>query len=410
MMASSSVRDGRGGPPIPSSRPFVMTTEPLSVPLSEVAPELRRRERSRRLTALAFLVPAGILAVLFLYCPLVFIVQMSFTTGSSFLSPDGPVYTVAELRGDVPALPAEPVRHAPARRPGDGRRPVVRLPVRLHPRPPGALPRRRPGAHGLPDVRGPVHRLRDGLHPAARRTAGPDPSRLRDPGDIGILFSLPAVVFAMSIFTFPFMVMNIGTALRNVDPTLEEAAACLGARPWQTLLAGHPAADPGGGRRRHADGLRLEHRRVRRAAAAGLAQRAALAGLTLYQRGVVAERLRPVVDDGHRPARRRVHRDVLLAALLAWSPGRRDRRVDPGAVPARLGYPRRRVTAVLSHAYIWLCLVVFVLPFLALSSTRSDDRGGTSGLANYRDALGSFADNLSGASDHRRHVAASISR
>ncbi len=45
----------------------------------------------------------------------------------------------------------------------------------------------------------------------------------------------PSVVFAMSIFTFPFMVMNIGTALSNVDPTLEEAAACLGARPWQTF-------------------------------------------------------------------------------------------------------------------------------------------------------------------------------
>ena len=40
----------------------------------------------------------------------------------------------------------------------------------------------------------------------------------------------------MSIFTFPFMVMNVGTALSNVDPTLEEAAACLGARPWQTFV------------------------------------------------------------------------------------------------------------------------------------------------------------------------------
>jgi len=50
-----------------------------------------------------------------------------------------------------------------------------------------------------------------------------------------VLFSLPSVVFAMSIFTFPFMVLNIGTALGNVDPQLEEAAACLGARPWQTF-------------------------------------------------------------------------------------------------------------------------------------------------------------------------------
>jgi ABC-type spermidine/putrescine transport system permease subunit I len=50
-----------------------------------------------------------------------------------------------------------------------------------------------------------------------------------------VLYGLPSVVFAMSIFTFPFMVLNVGTALSNVDPTLEEAAACLGARPWQTF-------------------------------------------------------------------------------------------------------------------------------------------------------------------------------
>src|SRR6266498_3030920 len=37
------------------------------------------------------------------------------------------------------------------------------------------------------------------------------------------------------IFGFPFMVMNVGTALSNVDPILEEAAACLGARPLQTF-------------------------------------------------------------------------------------------------------------------------------------------------------------------------------
>jgi ABC-type spermidine/putrescine transport system permease subunit I len=50
-----------------------------------------------------------------------------------------------------------------------------------------------------------------------------------------VLYSLPSVVFAMSIFTFPFMVMNIGAALSNVDPKLEEAAACLGAKPMQTF-------------------------------------------------------------------------------------------------------------------------------------------------------------------------------
>ena len=50
-----------------------------------------------------------------------------------------------------------------------------------------------------------------------------------------LLYSLPSVLFAMAVFTFPFMVMNIGTALTNVDPLLEEAATCLGASPGQTF-------------------------------------------------------------------------------------------------------------------------------------------------------------------------------
>jgi putative spermidine/putrescine transport system permease protein len=50
-----------------------------------------------------------------------------------------------------------------------------------------------------------------------------------------LLYSLPSVLFAMAIFTLPFMVMNIGAALSNVDPTLEEAAICLGAHPVQTF-------------------------------------------------------------------------------------------------------------------------------------------------------------------------------
>lgn len=49
------------------------------------------------------------------------------------------------------------------------------------------------------------------------------------------LFSLPATLFAMAVFTFPFMVMNVGAALSNVDPLLEEAALTLGAKPWQTF-------------------------------------------------------------------------------------------------------------------------------------------------------------------------------
>lgn len=52
---------------------------------------------------------------------------------------------------------------------------------------------------------------------------------------VKLLYSLPSVLFAMAVFTFPFMVMNIGTALSNVDPVLEEAATCLGARRWQVF-------------------------------------------------------------------------------------------------------------------------------------------------------------------------------
>ena len=50
------------------------------------------------------------------------------------------------------------------------------------------------------------------------------------------LFSTGAVLFSMAVFTFPFMVMNIGAALSNVDPMLEEAAKTLGAKPWQTFI------------------------------------------------------------------------------------------------------------------------------------------------------------------------------
>ena len=87
-----------------------------------------------------------------------------------------------------------------------------------------------------------------------------------------VLFSLPSVVFAMSIFTFPFMVLNVGTALSNVDPTLEEAAACLGARPWQTFLRILAATHTLGHGCGCADGLRVEHRCLRRAAPARLDQ------------------------------------------------------------------------------------------------------------------------------------------
>lgn len=50
-----------------------------------------------------------------------------------------------------------------------------------------------------------------------------------------LLYSEGMTLFAMAIFTFPFMVMNVGASLSNVDPTLEEAARTLGAKPWQVF-------------------------------------------------------------------------------------------------------------------------------------------------------------------------------
>jgi putative spermidine/putrescine transport system permease protein len=50
-----------------------------------------------------------------------------------------------------------------------------------------------------------------------------------------LLYSEAMTLFGMALFTFPFMVMNVGAALSNVDPMLEEAARTLGAKPWQVF-------------------------------------------------------------------------------------------------------------------------------------------------------------------------------
>ena len=211
-----------------------------------------------------------------------------------------------------------------------------------------------------------------------------------------MLYSLPSVVFAMSIFTFPFMVMNIGTALSNVDPTLEEAAACLGARPWQTfrriLLPLTRAGIVAG----HADGLRLEHRDVRRAAPARARSTSSAAlAWTLYQRGVVQS------DYGLSTAMGVVLLVlafvviVPVAALLARSAGpvtrRRPRPPSPPAAdhvaPARRPRQPRlhlAVPARLRRCRSWRCSAYsFTAP------RRHDARRRTSSTS-----LGSFGDNL----------------
>jgi putative spermidine/putrescine transport system permease protein len=54
----------------------------------------------------------------------------------------------------------------------------------------------------------------------------------------------------------------------------------------------------------------------------------------------------------------------------------------------------RRLTDVLSHAYIWLCLIVFVLPFLALLGYSFTGPGGTRPAQNFAYVVSSFGDNL----------------
>jgi putative spermidine/putrescine transport system permease protein len=211
-----------------------VVTERLSMPLSGVAPELRRRERNTRLIGLALLVPAALLAAGFLYFPLLFIVQMSFTEGSSYLSQSGPVQTadnyrliverylpnlfvtvqLAFLATVVDLVLGFPFAYILVRR--VRYRDVVRA-LMVFPMF-GALY----VTFGISTIL-----LPGGL-------LAPVFSALGISGT-SLLFSLPSVVFAMSIFTFPFMVMSIGTALSNVDPTLEEAAACLGAGPFATF-------------------------------------------------------------------------------------------------------------------------------------------------------------------------------
>lgn len=211
-----------------------MRAESLGLPVPAIADEARRRERNRKLVGLALVAPAAVLVLLFLYFPMAFIVQMSFTVGSSYLSPAGPEYSIANYQAVM-----------------DRYLPNVLVTLQL-----AALSTIVNLVFGFPFAYVLVRRIRyrdivrafmvfpmfGALYIAfgmrfVLLPGGPATPLLQALGipSTAVLYSLPSVVFAMSIFTFPFMVMSIGAALSNVDPTLEEAAACLGAKPWQTL-------------------------------------------------------------------------------------------------------------------------------------------------------------------------------
>jgi ABC-type spermidine/putrescine transport system permease subunit II len=65
----------------------------------------------------------------------------------------------------------------------------------------------------------------------------------------------------------------------------------------------------------------------------------------------------------------------------------------PGRVASRR-FSSRRVVDLVSHAYIWFCLVVFVLPFTALLVYSFTGPGGTYAVENFQYVLGSFSENL----------------
>ena len=212
-----------------------MAAERISAatPIAALSPDVRR-ERRTRLTGLLLVSPAVLLTFLFLLFPLVFILQMSFTTGRSFLSAEGATFTPQNFV----AMASRYLSN-------------VLVTVQL-----AALSMVANLIFGFPFAYILVRKVRyreivrafmvfpmfGALYIAfgirfLLLPGGPASPLLEALGisNLSVLYGLPTVVFAMSIFTFPFMVMNIGTALSNVDPKLEEAAACLGARPWQTF-------------------------------------------------------------------------------------------------------------------------------------------------------------------------------
>lgn len=213
-----------------------MVSDGISIAPSSgpVPSSVRRGDRRSRLTPLALVTPTALVVLLLLFYPLVFIVQMSFTMKDSYLSPAGPVYTLDNYL-------AMAGRYLPN----------VAVTVEL-----AALAMLVDLVFGFPFAYILVRKVRyasvvrafmvfpmfGALYIAFGMRfillpGGPATPIFEALGipSTALLYSLPSVVFAMAIFTFPFMVMNIGTALSNVDPKLEEAAACLGARPWQTL-------------------------------------------------------------------------------------------------------------------------------------------------------------------------------
>lgn len=191
-------------------------------------------DRRWQLKPVLLLLPSILMTVLFLFYPLAFIVLMSFTQKDSFLSLAGPSYTwqnYADIIGRYAPNVGVTVQLA-------GLATVVDLifgfpfayilvrKVRYRDIVRGFMVFPMFGALYI------AFGMRFILLPGGWLTPLFDALGLQG---VQFLYGLPSVVFAMAIFTFPFMVMNVGASLSNVDPVLEEASVCLGAKPWQTF-------------------------------------------------------------------------------------------------------------------------------------------------------------------------------
>jgi len=53
---------------------------------------------------------------------------------------------------------------------------------------------------------------------------------------LSVLYSMPMTLLGMAIYTFPFVVYNIGISLQTIDKAYEEAALCLGESRLGTFL------------------------------------------------------------------------------------------------------------------------------------------------------------------------------
>lgn len=51
------------------------------------------------------------------------------------------------------------------------------------------------------------------------------------------LYGLPGAVWALTLFTYPYLLLSVRAGLRRLDPSLEEASRSLGRSAWQTFRA-----------------------------------------------------------------------------------------------------------------------------------------------------------------------------